>query len=150
MTIEGALTDVRAPSHVNPGIAEGSIDIYLTTDNEDSQISGHHHDDVVEHLDVIDSQVGAVSNLTNAANSIVIPSLYFRKPVVTLSSRHLNCGMDQFEHSLDHHVNDVLESPSKLRRTMIGVWSFLKTPLGIITGIYGFLVGKYYQLSTFN
>ena len=53
MTIEGALTDVRAPSHVEPGIVESSIDISLTFDNEDSQISGHHHDDVVEHLDVI-------------------------------------------------------------------------------------------------
>ena len=81
--IEGALSDVRIPSHV-PRIAESSIN----TANEDSQFSGHHHDDVVEHLDVIgisllashfssshsitDSQVGAVSNLTNAANSIVM------------------------------------------------------------------------------
>ena len=84
--IEGALADVRVPSHVDPGIAESSIN----TDDEDSQFSGHHHDDVVEHLDVIgiflffflspfpasisitDSQVGAVSILTNAANSIVM------------------------------------------------------------------------------
>ena len=88
--IEGApLSDVRVPSHVDPGIAERSINTSLTTDDEDSQISGHHHDDVVEHLDVIgiflslfppqfynnsitDSQVGAVSILTNAANSIVM------------------------------------------------------------------------------
>ena len=83
--IEGVLPDVRVTSHVDPSIVESSFD------DEDSQISGHHHDDVVEHLDVIgiflhlspfsasttkqfitDSQVGAVSNLTNAANSILM------------------------------------------------------------------------------
>lgn len=42
-----ALSEIRVPSHI---IAEGSID---SADDEDSQISGHHHDDVVEHLDVI-------------------------------------------------------------------------------------------------
>jgi hypothetical protein len=47
--------------------------------------------------------------------------------VVTLSSRpHLE-DATEFEDSLDRHVNDVLESPSKLRRTMMGIWSFLKT-----------------------
>jgi hypothetical protein len=44
---EDALSEVRVPSQV---IAEGSIN---SADDEDSQISGHHHDDVVEHLDVI-------------------------------------------------------------------------------------------------
>jgi hypothetical protein len=48
--MESALSDVRVPSHVDPSIAESSIN---TADDEDSQISGHHHDDVVEHLDVI-------------------------------------------------------------------------------------------------
>lgn len=32
-----------------------------------------------------------------------------------------------FEDSLDRHVDDVLKRPSKLRRTLMGVWSFLKT-----------------------
>lgn len=44
---ENAFSDAIVPSHVDPTIAEGSAD------DEDSQISGHHHDDVVEHLDVI-------------------------------------------------------------------------------------------------
>jgi hypothetical protein len=48
--IEGALSDVRVQSHVDPSIAESSIN---TADDEDSHFSGHHHDDVVEHLDVI-------------------------------------------------------------------------------------------------
>ena len=47
--VEGA-SDVRVPSHVDPGIPESSIN---TASDEDSQFSGHHHDDVVEHLDVI-------------------------------------------------------------------------------------------------
>jgi hypothetical protein len=32
----------------------------------------HHHDDIVEHLDVIDAQVATVANLTNAANAILM------------------------------------------------------------------------------
>ncbi|KAF9569301.1 hypothetical protein CPC08DRAFT_623509 [Agrocybe pediades] len=108
-------------------------------------VEDHHHDDVVEHLDVIDFQIGAISNLTNAANSIVIPplSLYSRKPVVMLplTPQRRNKGdVQEFSDPLDRHVNDVLNSPSKIRRTLMGVWSFLKTPMGIITGIYGFLV----------
>ena len=49
--IEGALSDViRVPSQVDPKIEESSIN---SAEDEDSQLSGHHHDDVVEHLDVI-------------------------------------------------------------------------------------------------
>ena len=33
----------------------------------------------------------------------------------------------RLEDSLDRHVNDVLKRPSKFKRTMQGVWSFLKT-----------------------
>lgn len=69
MTIEGALTDVRAPSHVDPGIVESSTDI--STDDEDSQFSGHHHDDVVEHLDVI----GTFSSLSHLKFKIIF---YYR------------------------------------------------------------------------
>ena len=65
--------------------------------------------------------------LTEVINSP--PSLWYsRKPVITLQPiPRLNNGTGQFEDSLDRHVNDVLESPSKLQRTMMGVWSFLKT-----------------------
>jgi multidrug resistance efflux pump len=34
----------------------------------------------------------------------------------------------------------MLGRPSALRQTMQGVWEFLKTPKGIITAVYGFLV----------
>jgi len=109
-----------------------------------------HHDDVIEHLDVIDSQVATISSLTNAANTILIPNLswYSRKPLVELSSIETSSsdieeGVNretQFDNPLDRHVDSVLRRPSKLRRTMRGVWSFLKTPMGIIAAIYGFLV----------
>lgn len=142
--LEGIQTDIRVSSHGEPGLIENSINS-MAADNDQDE---HHHDDVVEHLDVIDPQIGAFSNLTNAANAIIIPpsSWYSRKPVVvlpTLPRRTAKDGAEdteQFEDSLDRHVDDVLKRPSKARRTFMGVWSFLKTPMGIITGIYGFLV----------
>ena len=46
------------------------------------------------------------------------------------------------EDPLDQHVKDVLKKSKKewLKRSLKGVWAFLKTPMGIIVGIYGFLV----------
>lgn len=39
---------------------------------------------------------------------------------------------EQYEDALDRHVDDVLKSPSKWRRTMMGVWSFLKTRTSVL------------------
>ncbi|KAF9451679.1 hypothetical protein P691DRAFT_340132 [Macrolepiota fuliginosa MF-IS2] len=85
-----------------------------------------------------------VSTLTNAANSIVIPPtpLYDRKPVINLLVRpqeDRETG-SLYDNALDRHVDDVIKRPSPIRRTLQGIWAFLKTPVGIITGIYGFLV----------
>jgi hypothetical protein len=50
------------------------------------------------------------------------------------------------EDLLDTHVKDVLaskrRSPKKewFIRSMKGAWAFVKTPIGVITAIYGFLV----------
>ena len=47
------------------------------------------------------------------------------------------------DHLLDAHVRHVLLSQSRketLKRIGRGTWTFLKTPQGIITAIYGFLV----------
>lgn len=132
--------DVRAP-----GIVESALDLH-----DESII----HDDIVDHLDTIDPQVATVSSLANAANSILIPpsSFYSRKPVIALfypsgrqgrdmeSAGHAQFEFDGMDESLDRHVEDVLTGRSKVKRTLQGVWSFLKTPIGIITGIYGFLV----------
>jgi len=90
MTLEGIQTHVRVSSHGEPGLVENSINSMTGGDDQDGHPE-HHHDDVVEHLDVIgtqipftllsypssesfliDSQIGAFSNLTNAANSIIM------------------------------------------------------------------------------
>ncbi|KAJ3566414.1 hypothetical protein NP233_g7021 [Leucocoprinus birnbaumii] len=103
-----------------------------------------HHDDIVDHLDVIDPQVGAVSTLTNAANSIIIPPtpFYDRKPTIILpiNPQPEAEGNLVYHDALDRHVDDVIKRPFPIRRTLLGVWAFLKTPMGLITGIYGFLV----------
>lgn len=44
------------------------------------------------------------------------------------------------EHELDQHVRKVLERKQKIRRGLRGLWAYLKTPMGAITAIYGFLV----------
>ncbi|KXN86435.1 UPF0648 protein C3H5.09c [Leucoagaricus sp. SymC.cos] len=115
-----------------------------------------HHDDIVEHLDVIDPQVGTVSTLTNAANSIIIPPtpFYDRKPVISLpaQSQDINvAGGSTYGDVLDRHVDDVIKRPFPARRALLGVWTFLKTrtSMGIITGIYGFLVAFINSLSVF-
>ncbi|KAJ9110250.1 hypothetical protein QFC19_001653 [Naganishia cerealis] len=178
---------VRAVGELTP-TSEASEEAW-----EDEQ----HDDEVVEHLDVIDPQIGAVSHLQNFANSVMIPyfpELYSRKPMLdlptpatsrpsagqpapsatntsglrlrkpTLSTQQPEPSAetvstpDKFqikpahkdsdtiesseEDALDQHVKDVLHKSKRewLKRSLKGVWTFLKTPMGIITGIYGFLV----------
>ncbi|KAF7977456.1 hypothetical protein HWV62_3635 [Athelia sp. TMB] len=151
--LEGSQAHVMIPQadEEAPGIIDEALSHHDLEDTEEEDL---HHDDIVEHLDVIDAQVSTVSNLTNAANSILIPSLplfYSRKPVVVLSAPtreelteaeekgDIPKG-DQYEDALDRHVEDVLSKPSTIRRTLAGLWSFLKTPMGVIAAIYGFLV----------
>ncbi|KAF9008972.1 hypothetical protein BDQ17DRAFT_1422154 [Cyathus striatus] len=151
VTIEGSQADILVPSHLQPGRIESNLSLPQTpSDSQHPRLlepDDHHHDDIVEHLDVIDPHIGAITSLTNAANSILIPpsTWYSRKPVVILSSPtravvDKETSPEEFEDSLDRHVDDVLKRPSKWRRTLMGVWAFLKTPMGIVAGIYGFLV----------
>ncbi|KAI9466894.1 hypothetical protein BJY52DRAFT_1235073 [Lactarius psammicola] len=131
--------------------ADSDTDSDVDSEDEDRAMEDdehHHDDDVVDHLDVIDPQVATVATLTNAANAILLPpfSFYSRKPVVVLP----RSGRDQdvegasvhtaSTDELDRHVHDVLKRKQKFKRVMKGVWAFLKTPLGIAFGIYGFLV----------
>lgn len=188
VTMEGQQTDYQMASNGEPGLIGSALslshsNIALSQNSgiggrgppSDISEDGHHHDDIVEHLDVIgtlarsyistapltsyhiisDPQVGTVSNLTNACNAILMYlypassqlaarsdlcsnspplSFYSRKPIVILSSPpSLNDDEEQADHtqefsdSLDRHVDDVLKRPSKFKRTMKGVWSFLKT-----------------------
>jgi len=89
--------------------------------------------------------------------------MYSRRPVVTLPTLTPSATMDSLpieespigdadaekrrlfrrhkrnRHELDAHVEHVLKRRAKFRRMMKGLWAFLKTPTGIVTGIYGFL-----------
>jgi hypothetical protein len=51
MTIEGLQTELRMASQGEPGLIENSINSH--TDGGDDADADHHHDDVVDHLDVI-------------------------------------------------------------------------------------------------
>ncbi|KAG8742573.1 hypothetical protein FRC10_001238 [Ceratobasidium sp. 414] len=108
----------------------------------------HHHDDVVEHLSVIDNHISTVSNLSNVSNSIIIPNLpiYNRRPIVTLPTlaeddtpAAAEKGKKVAKDKLDRHVEDVLANRNKLKRGLAGFWGFVKTPMGFISFIYGFL-----------
>nr|XP_018260564.1 uncharacterized protein I303_07489 [Kwoniella dejecticola CBS 10117]OBR82722.1 hypothetical protein I303_07489 [Kwoniella dejecticola CBS 10117] len=46
------------------------------------------------------------------------------------------------DHQLDKHVKHILKSSKrqKIKRGLKGLWTFVKTPMGAITAIYGFLV----------
>ncbi|KAI0959490.1 hypothetical protein AcW1_004300 [Taiwanofungus camphoratus] len=155
ISLEGPHTEVLIPADERePGRIGSSLSLPNSDVSQDSWDDEHHPDDIVEHLDVIDPQIATVSNLTNAANAIVIPplSFYSRKSVVVLPRRRISQataresaaekgethGID--EDNLDLHVEDVLRKKDRFRRVMQGVWSFVRTPLGIVTAIYGFLV----------
>ncbi|CDO71279.1 hypothetical protein BN946_scf184908.g36 [Trametes cinnabarina] len=163
-TIEGEQASLRVPLERHSERAGSSLSLALERLDHDQQhedsLEDHHPDDIVEHLDVIDPQISTVSTLTNAANAIVVPplSFYSRKPVIVLprlrkkkrrkqhdpeKGTHQDQASDdedEYEDALDQHVEDVLNKRDKFRRVMQGVWSFVKTPLGIVTAIYGFLV----------
>ncbi|KAI0650754.1 hypothetical protein C8Q79DRAFT_1006990 [Trametes meyenii] len=159
-SVEGQQAELRVPVEANQEHARSSLSLALEQldhDRErDDSLEEHHPDDIVEHLDVIDPQISTVSTLTNAANAIVVPplSFYSRKPVVVLprlrkkkkrKQSDLEKGAHheeetEYEDALDQHVEDVLRKRDKFRRVMQGVWSFVKTPLGIVTAIYGFFV----------
>ncbi|KAH8105900.1 golgi-body localization protein domain-containing protein [Cristinia sonorae] len=135
ISLEGPSENVLIPA--DEGHEPGRIGSALSVHSEVSEGSydEHHHDDIVEHLDVIDPQIATVSMLTNAGNSLVIPplSFYSRKPVVVLSPvPRSTAGADAekgdvYEDNLDRHVEDVLRKRDRFRRVMRGVWSFLKT-----------------------
>jgi hypothetical protein len=57
----------------------------------------------------------------------------------------LNDDVDLVEkdHELDAHVKRVLKRQKKKEKAkamLSGLWTYLKTPMGVVTAIYGFLV----------
>ncbi|OAX44552.1 hypothetical protein K503DRAFT_305794 [Rhizopogon vinicolor AM-OR11-026] len=155
VTMQGSQADIVIHTQTGnrtPGIVESVRSLERSYQFDASDV--HHHDDIVDHLDAIDPQVATVSSLANTANAILIPpsQFYSRKPVIVLSSPnrrqrvqdteagYTHSESDDMDDMLDRHVESVLTRQDKVKRTLQGVWSFLKTPTGIIMGIYGFLV----------
>ncbi|KAI0046510.1 hypothetical protein FA95DRAFT_1560062 [Auriscalpium vulgare] len=140
--VHEALTSHDSHSQLDDGDDEETDVEY--DDDEWHDPDEHHDFDVVEHLDVIDPQVATVSTLANTANAIFMPQLsfYSRKPVVVLPGREPDTGsvVTDSTDDLDRHVEDVLKRKQNYRRILKGVWAFLKTPVGFLFGIYGFLV----------
>ncbi|KAK7047313.1 hypothetical protein VNI00_006544 [Paramarasmius palmivorus] len=102
VTLEGQSVNIQVPADGQPGRIRSA----LSLDDGVSEEGDHHHDDIVEHLEVIDPQV---SHLTNAANSILLPPLafYSRKPVVMPSAPPPAAAGEErgtmLEDSLDRH-----------------------------------------------
>ncbi|KDQ64600.1 hypothetical protein JAAARDRAFT_106770, partial [Jaapia argillacea MUCL 33604] len=148
ISMEGAQAEVLMPSDGHPGRIESVLSLGHSTNHEGAlEDDNLHEDDIVEHLDVIDPQISCVSNLTNAANSILIPplSFYSRKPCIVLSCPPPLTDVERASHkthddNLDRHVEDILSKRQRFRRTMRGVWDFVKTRSQFITAVYGFLV----------
>lgn len=125
---------------------------------------------MVDTLDIVDPGVSTAGHLSNIGNSLIfpnIPGLYDRRPVIDLPSQEVDSSAAQHETQLqmeegrlyqpvprgangdplddddlhlDAYIHELLTKRQKFKRTMQGVWAFLKTPIGVIFGIYGFLV----------
>ncbi|KAG9126475.1 hypothetical protein FRC07_003291 [Ceratobasidium sp. 392] len=99
-------------------------------------------------LTFIDNHISTVSNLSNVSNSIIIPNLpiYNRRPIVTLptlaeddASAAAEKGKNAPKDNLDRHVEDVLTNRNKIKRGLAGFWGYIKTPMGFVSFVYGFL-----------
>ncbi|KAG9039627.1 hypothetical protein FRB95_009208 [Tulasnella sp. JGI-2019a] len=131
--------------HLSQEDLEGQIGsaLSLPRDERGMNYSEHHHDEIVDHLDVIDPQVATVTNLSNAANSIFLPplSVYNRRPVMNLPARERGPSDEKSRHQddLDQHVEQLLGKKHRIRRILWGVADFVSTPVGACTALYGFL-----------
>ncbi|WVQ79534.1 hypothetical protein IAT38_001633 [Cryptococcus sp. DSM 104549] len=72
------------------------------------------------------------------------PSLTRARSASSVNSAQLDADIHDIRrsHRLDRHVQRILSADKreKLKRGLQGLWTFLKTPMGVITAIYGFLV----------
>ncbi|GAC94512.1 hypothetical protein PHSY_002084 [Pseudozyma hubeiensis SY62] len=137
-----------------------------TPTSESSSFDDEHSAYLVDTLDVVDPGVSAAGHLSNIGNSLIfpnIPGLYDRRPVIDLPAQEVDeqaaeteatlqleegrhpprrhtGAKDHDDLHLDAYVHELLTKKQKFKRAMQGVWAFLKTPVGVIAGIYGFLV----------
>ncbi|KAJ9480293.1 hypothetical protein PHBOTO_003522 [Pseudozyma hubeiensis] len=137
------------------------------TSESSSSFDDEHSAYLVDTLDVVDPGVSAAGHLSNIGNSLIfpnIPGLYDRRPVIDLPAQEVDeqaaeteatlqleegrhppaprntAATNQDDLHLDAYVHELLTKKQKFKRAMQGVWAFLKTPVGVIAGIYGFLV----------
>ncbi len=126
--------------------------------------------DTLEVVDPGVSTAGHLSNIGNSLIFPNIPGLYDRRPVIDLPAQEVDASAasteaqlqleegrlasprlkakaaaaasqeDEDDLHLDAYVHELLTKRQKFKRAMQGVWAFLKTPVGVIAGIYGFLV----------
>jgi hypothetical protein len=120
---------------------------------------------ILDALDAIDPKASTLSTLDDIARSIVLPSSFagrsrtreitleaFQEDVGRISTQSsTEQGQDgetghapRKESGLDRHVKMLLQRRQKMHQKLLpilqAVWSFLKTPLGVLVGIYGFLI----------
>ncbi|CBQ72734.1 conserved hypothetical protein [Sporisorium reilianum SRZ2] len=134
----------------------------LAPETERSSLSDEHSAYLVDTLEIVDPGVSAAGHLSNIGNSLIfpnIPALYDRRPVIDLPAQEVDAtaasteatlqleegrrSAPQQDHDdlhLDAYVHELLTKKQKFKRAMQGVWAFLKTPVGVVAGIYGFLV----------
>lgn len=156
----GRSTDTEHPPS---SVEEPSTTDTTPTSSETSSLD-EHSAYLVDTLDVVDPGVSAAGHLSNIGNSLIfpnIPGLYDRRPVIDLPTQSVDPNATsteatlQFEEGrpaptatnqdaddlhLDAYVHELLTKKQKFKRAMQGVWAFLKTPVGVIAGIYGVLV----------
>lgn len=148
--------------------AQGVTD--STPSSETSSLDEHsaYLVDTLDVVDPGVSAAGHLSNIGNSLIFPNIPSLYDRRPVIDLPAQEVDhnaasteaalqleegvhrtplphsstatTAQDQDDLHLDAYVHELLTKKQKFKRAMQGVWAFLKTPIGVIAGIYGFLV----------
>jgi hypothetical protein len=138
-----ALTKEEVGDWVNADVLTGRGSVSNKTKRSSQPLEDYHQ---FEPLDITEA---TASDLTNAANTILIPPIPFysqnRSPRQTFSPRRQTLHFDE-EFGLREIKSDPALSQktggksSAFRQTLRGVWEFLKTPKGIIAAIYGFLV----------
>jgi hypothetical protein len=117
-----------------------------------------HSWEAVEVLDVVDARVSTVGMLGSMARAIVLPaSMAGGEPLIDLPTPEERVAArldDELElgeplkrtasDHLDAHVRAQLDKRQRrkawVKKTAAGIWTFMKTPLGIVVSIYGFLV----------
>ncbi|CAO1630800.1 unnamed protein product [Sympodiomycopsis kandeliae] len=110
---------------------------------------GLYSDDVTEILDVVDPQVGTFGALSDMTRSIVVPACLPGSPSVMhleTEDQTLDRDLEQghCKSALDRHVHHLVarrqQTWAAAKRVLKGIWTFVKTPLGVVAAIYGLLV----------